>query len=210
MVIARSIEEIRARLKPIDVIETEDFFWVLKDKEKGYFRVFKPRRVEETRYLLSEGGFPERYIRLLGSIKRTKAIEAVRNAKRGAHLWGPAGVGKTTACVFKIAKWLQRYRIHSPLYISAFDLDCDRVQKLKDSSDCFLIDDLNPAVLRDLPKSVLIEVIYHAHAKEKRLLITSNESRLSLPEPVKSRILEICDVRRRIEGHDMRIKEVKG
>ena len=209
MVIARSLEEIKERLKPIDVIETEDFYWVLKDKEKGYFKVFKPRPREETQHLLREGGFPERYIRLLGSIKRTKAIEVIKRAKRGAHLWGPAGVGKTTACVYKIAKWLQHYRVHTPLYISAFDLDYERVQKLKESADCFLIDDLNPAVLRDLPKSVLIDVIYHAHAKEKRLLITSNEGRLQLPEPVKSRILEMCDVVRKIEGHDMRIKEVK-
>ena len=99
---------------------------------------------------------------------------------------------------------MQNHKVHSPLYIG-FDFNYEKINKLKEEADCFLIDDFNTKILSPARLNLSIEIVYHAHAREKRLFITTNEKELSVPEPVLSRILEMCKVVK-IEGGDLRVK----
>ena len=201
MMVARSREELEKRYG--HVIEEEDFYWV--KTQKGYAKFLKPRTLEQVKEILRLTGFPERYISLLENLRRTRAIELALKTRKGLLLRGPAGTGKTTACVFRIAKGLQNYEVNTPLYVSAFDFEPEKVNTLKHHSDCLLIDDLNTRVLHPTRLNILLELIYHAHAKEKKLFITTNEKELKLPEPVLSRISEMCRIFK-VDGKDMRLE----
>ena len=94
--VVRSVEEVKKKFKPISVIETEDSFWVLKDKDKGYFRVLKPRPLKQVQDILSEGLFPSRYVKLLENLTETKALSVARKIKKDLLLWGAAGTRMST------------------------------------------------------------------------------------------------------------------
>ena len=123
-------------------------------------------------------------------------------------LFGPAGVGKTTASVWRIAKMVQNLKVSNPQYLSAVDFEPERIKEIKETADCVLIDDLNPRVIPEWKLQLVVELIYHAHNKDWKLFLTSNDG-LKLPQPILFRLVEICGEPIRLQGEDMRLQVLK-
>lgn len=217
MLMAKTIEEAIKKVKGMSLYaETENYYWI--EGEKGLVKVLKPLSENTAKTTLKLGCFPERYIEQIfqkDKIK-TKALEEALQTKKGLLLSGKAGIGKTFACIYKIAELLREYKISAPLYITLQDFDVKKEQEEKrlKEYDCILIDDLNPN-LNNWEKKFAIETIYHAYNNNKKLFITTNASIKELfsfigEEPVVSRLIEICDLKEIKETKDLRLsKEVK-
>ncbi len=215
MLIAKNAEE-AIRLVNGESLYLEDntFYWILT-KTKQLVRVLKPRNKEEIQQILLKGNFPERHVTEIFSknLKKTEALKFAlsQNDNKGLLLSGRAGVGKTFASIYKIAKLLQEYRITSPLYISLQDFDVKTEQNYQrlNNHDCFLIDDLNTN-LNNWEKKFASQVIYHASKKPKYLFVTTNASIKDLftfleEEPLISRLLEMCELKELKETKDYRL-----
>lgn len=195
-------------------LEDDTFFWILT-KENRLTKVLKPRSSEKIKKILLDGEFPEKHIKEIFSqnLKKTEALSfALSQNEKGLLLSGKAGIGKTFAAIYKIAKLLQEYKITSPLYISLQDFDVKTEQQLQrlHNHDCFLIDDLNTN-LNSWEKKFASKVIYHASKKPKFLFITTNASIKDLfafleEEPLISRLLGMCEVKELRETKDLRLQ----
>ena len=213
MFMAKSKEEAIKKANGIRLyIETETQYWI--ETEKGIVKILKPLPKEYIINKLKNGEFPEKYIKEIFKPQKTKALEKTLKVKeKGLILSGRAGIGKTFACIFKIAKQVRYYKIAAPLYISLQDFEVHKEyfteRRLKEY-DCILLDDLNPN-LNKLEKRFAETVIYHAYNNQKRLYITTNASIDELfkylnEEPVISRLLEICETKEIEEAEDLRIR----
>ena len=212
MVMAKTVEEAINKTKGKNLYaETENYYWI--ETEKGLVKVLKPLSEETVKTKLRLGEFPEKYIQQIFSENKikTKALEEAVQTKKGLLLSGKAGIGKTFACIYKIAKLLREYKISAPLYITLQDFDIKKEQEEKrlKEYDCILIDDLNPN-LNNWEKKFATEVIYHAYNNNKKLFITTNASIKDLfsfiaEEPVISRLLEMCELKEIKETKDLRL-----
>ena len=208
MRVATSPEMVRKIFPDVEVIlDQGSYFAVWRKNRRGVTIIPKPRPLEEVLQILEKGGFPNRFLKLLPHLKRTKAIEAILK-KDSAMLFGPAGVGKTTASVWRIAKMVQTLKVSNPQYLSAVDFEPERVKEIKETADCVLIDDLNPRVIPEWKLQLVVELIYHAHNKDWKLFLTSNDG-LKLPQPILSRLVEICGEPIRLQGEDLRLRSIK-
>ncbi|NPA53199.1 MAG: ATP-binding protein [Aquificae bacterium] len=200
MLVAKTKEEALKIVKGESVIETDRLFWV--KTKNGIIRVFKPISKELIIRKLQNGNFPERYLEdvFSKSIKKTQAIlVALKSKKEGLLLSGKAGVGKTFACIYKVAKLIQEYKINAPLYISLQDFNiAEERERLKDF-DTFLLDDFNPN-LNEYEKKFAINVIYYAYHRKKKIFITTNADIKTFfeflnEEPILSRLRELTDIK---------------
>jgi DNA replication protein DnaC len=185
--------------------QDEGVFWVWTKSGKT-LKVFKPRRGKVVKDILLKGHFPERYVNLLKGIKETPAINAVKGLS-SAFLFGPPGTGKTTAAVWRIAHLVRGLKLSSPYYVSAVDFEPDYVKEVKLNADSVLIDDLNPKVIPEWKLQLLIELVYHAYNKAWKVFITSNDTALNLPQPILSRIADLCGKPLKIAGKDLRLEK---
>ncbi|ADU96002.1 hypothetical protein Theam_0028 [Thermovibrio ammonificans HB-1] len=207
-----TLEALKKQYPECSIIEQDNLYFVLT--EGRALKFLKPRRKEQIKEILLEGNFPKRYIdRVLGSEKKkTEALQVALSAPKGLFLIGSAGVGKTYACVYKIAYLLKNLKVNRPLYLPLQNIkDVFETKKALWDYDSFLLDDLNPN-LGEWERKLVIEVIYHAYNEEKLLFITSNASFKAIAhflkeEPVVSRLLEICDVKT-VKGEDLRLATV--
>ena len=210
----KSVEEIKKVYgENIEVVEGESV-WIVKDGPglKGsVFFLPKPLRKEKIAEIMITSGFPEKYIRIaLNGVKETEALRKIREvSKRGVILDGKPGVGKSTACTWKIAKLLQHREISNSLYISCVAFPDLRVlYNTYKEYDCFMIDDLI-ATLPQARLDVIIELIYYAELEEKPLFITSNsftEVIKSFPEAILSRLRSYCEFIKIRENKDLRLQ----
>jgi DNA replication protein DnaC len=210
MVMAKSVEEAIKKVNGKHLyFEDDTHYWIAK--EAGVEKVLKPLPLEQIKEKLLQGSFPEKYINavLQKEKRKTKALEEALKSQKGLILSGNAGIGKTFACTYKIAKLLQEYKINAPAYISLQNFDINEIRKTHKEFDCYLIDDFNPN-LNEWERKFATEIIYHAYNTEKLLFITTNASfkdlaRFIAEEPVISRLLEMCEVKQ-IKDKDLRIK----
>ncbi|WP_245844852.1 ATP-binding protein [Persephonella hydrogeniphila] len=197
-------------------LETETQYWV-EAEENGQSvvkKVLKPLPKRLIIEKLKNGEFPESYIEEIFKPEKTKALEeSLKVEEKGLLLSGKAGIGKTFALIYKIAKDLRYHKVSAPLYITLQDFDVQKEyyteNRLK-HYDCFLLDDVNPN-LNKLEKRFAERVIYHASRKNKKLYITTNASLRDFfnfleDEPLVSRILQMCEVKEINETTDLRIK----
>jgi len=210
MLMAKTKEEAIKKAKGTDIYyEDETCYWIIT--EKGIKKVLKPLPLKYIKEKLLQGNFPEKYVNTVfqKEKRKTKALEESLKSKKGLILSGNAGIGKTFACVYKIAKLLQKYKINTPVYISLQNFDINENRKTYKNFDCYLIDDLN-LNLNEWEKKFATEIIYHAYNTDKLLFITTNASFKDLAnfiaeEPVISRLLEMCEIKQ-IKDEDLRVK----
>ncbi len=208
MLVAPSLDIVKRLFPDAEkILEQEDAFLVWRKNRIGVTQVLKPRKGKAIVKILRAGNFPERYINLLREVKETDAIRTVRKIS-SAFLYGPPGTGKTTAAVWRIAHLVRGLRLSSPYYVSAIDFDPDYVKEVKLNADGILIDDLNPKVIPEWKLQLLVELIYHAYNKAWKVFITSNDSVLNLPQPILSRLIELCGKPVKITGKDLRIEKL--
>lgn len=199
-------------------LEQDDFYWV--ETEKGIAKVLKPLSKERVKQILLDGEFPESYLLEIFNAKKTKALEQVLKAEdtQGLIVSGQAGIGKTFAVIFKIAKLVKNHKIKSPLYLTLQDFNVKRElfeEKRLSNYDAILLDDVNPN-LNQLEKKFVLSVIFHLYNNrhKKRLYITTNASIKDLflfiaEEPVVSRLKEICTILQINESKDLRLLKSK-
>ena len=209
MLIAKSAEEAIKKVNGKHLyLEDETCYWVAK--QEGIVKVLKPLPQGQVKEKLLNGNFPEKYIKAIfqKEKRKTKALEETLKSEKGLILSGNAGIGKTFACIYKIAKLLQEYKINSPLYIPLQNFDINEIRKIYEQADCYLIDDFNPN-LNEWERKFATEIIYHAYNTDKLLFITTNASFEDLAnfiseEPVVSRLLEMCKTKH-IKDKDYRL-----
>jgi len=208
MLVAKSLSELERRFPDSMIYEQQSCYFVFT--KTGVIRFLKPRSKEEIVKRLKEGRFPRKYITAIMKEKeRTEALKAVLSVKKGVFLSGKAGVGKTFACILKIAFLLRNYKVNLPLYVPLQNLgDVFEYKKLIWLYDSFLLDDLNPN-LGEWERKLVVETIYHAYNEDKLLFITSNANfrviaHFLKEEPLISRLLEMCEVKT-VTGEDLRL-----
>ena len=210
MLIAKSAEEAIKKVNGKHLyFEDETYYWVAK--QEGIEKVLKPLPQGQIKEKLFNGNFPEKYIKVIfqKEKRKTKALEETLKSQKPVVLSGNAGIGKTFACIYKIAKLLQEYKINSPLYVSLQNFDINEIRKIYEQADCYLVDDFNPN-LNEWERKFATEIIYHAYNTDKLLFVTTNASFKDLAnfiseEPVISRLLEMCEIKQ-IKDKDLRIK----
>ncbi len=210
MLMAKSVEEAIKKVNGKRLyFEDDAYYWIAKSE--GIIKVLKPLPPQQIKEKLLQGSFPEKYVNavLQKEKRKTKALEETLKSKRGLILSGNAGIGKTFACIYKIAKLLQEYKVNAPVYISLQNFDINEIRKIYKEFDCYLIDDFNPN-LNEWERRFATEIIYHAYNTDKLLFITTNASFKDLAnfiaeEPVISRLLEMCEIKQ-IKDKDLRIK----
>lgn len=198
-------EEVAKTLKIIGEEETEQFY-ILHLENGNMIRVKKPRSCIEIDVILTLGKFPEKIIKSLALAKPSKCLAIVEKTMRGVILCGPAGIGKTFACIWKIADLVKYYHISNPLYISLQEISSDEYKSYK-KYDAFLLDDVN-ANLQEWKIEFIRSIIYHAYNYCKTLFITSNLEKKALlnllvEEPIISRLLEMCEIHE-VQDRDLR------
>ena len=213
MIVARTLEELKKKLKVEyeKIIEDRDMFWV--KTKKGWISAFKPRTKTEIESVLREGRFPTKYIQQVLKGKRLKT-EALKKAMKSKKKWilqsGMAGVGKTYALTFKLSALVKYYRLSSPLYVPLQSFSISEYRDLYPQADSFLLDDLNTN-LNDYERDFVIELIYHAYNENKTLYVTTNSKidpdllAFLKEEPVISRLFEMCEFQVIRERKDLRI-----
>lgn len=173
-------------------------------------RYLKPRTKTQIKDILSSGHFPDRLIDIaLFKIKETESIKKIRESrKNGAVLEGRAGVGKSVACTWKIAKMVYWWKVQNPLYISSVLFDTKIFETFQEH-DAYLIDDLLPN-LKDIKVDLITQIIYYAESKNIPLYITTNsmESFTQFPEPLMSRLKSYCEYIKIKQTKDLRIESV--
>jgi len=217
MRIYKSIESIKKDFPNAHIIEDDSGFWVYPDGYQKYTisnvrRYLKPRTKEHIKDILLAGKFPEKLINdAIFNIKETEAVKKIKEVKKnGAVLEGMAGVGKSTACTWKIAKLLQYWKINNPLYISTVLFDTKAFETFQEY-DAYLIDDLLPN-LKDIKVDLITQIIYYAESKNIPLYITTNskESFSQFPEPLLSRLRSYCEYIKIESKKDLRLEKPKG
>ena len=219
MMVAKSLEDLKKRIKVEYecIIEDSELFWI-KTRD-GWITAFKPRNREEVESILKEGRFPAKYVKQVLSKERLKT-EALEKAMRSKKRWilqsGMAGVGKTYALTFKLSVLTRFYRISSPLYVPLQSFSVSEYRNLYPQADSYLLDDLNTN-LNDYEREFVIELIYHAYNENKILYMTTNSkvkpeekdepSVLTFlkEEPVISRLFEMCEFQVIREKKDLRV-----
>jgi len=211
MRVYKTLEDIRRDFPDAWIIEDDSGFWVYPDGYKGRKakRYLKPRTKEHIKDILINGKFPNKLIdNAVFNIKETEAVKKIKEVKKGAILEGMAGVGKSTACTWKIAKLLQYWKINNPLYISAVLFDTKAFETFQEH-DAYLIDDLIVNI-KEIKLDLVMQVIYYAESKNIPLFITTNSSLKELatafPEPMISRILSHCQYVKINTKEDLRRK----
>jgi len=215
MLFARNVYELEEKLRKLGIqhngiIEDETYFWVKKNGK--LMKVLKPMPKEEIEKTLKEGAFPSKYIKAIFSkrLKTEALIKTMKVKDKGVVLLGKAGVGKTFALIFKIAKMLKYYKLKRPLFIPLQSFEMQAYRTVFREYDSYLLDDLNPN-LSEWEKDFVREVIYHAYNEEKKVFITSNaeeegEFMETLKEdPVMSRILGMCEIIQIKQQKDLRV-----
>jgi len=206
VMIARTITEVRRIFPDANCIwEEENKFWV-ELPNKAVTIVLKPRKKEAIRDILIENLFPRKAVEVvLSEIKMTEAVKQIKN-KNSVVIEGPVGTGKTTACIWRIAKMLQRYEINNPLYIGLATIEDELVKNFQ-QYDAYLIDDLSP----NTPQLLRLaeRVIYHAEGVCKPLFLTLNNKKVLelFDEPILSRLVAHCEFLR-VDGEDLRVKSL--
>jgi len=199
----------------IEVRETENRFIISLVRER-YGRkeypivyVYKPLPTQVIKQVLHACGFPR--VDVLDKLQETEAVKKIKKIERcGAVLSGPAGVGKSTAVCWWIAKQLSYYRIKHARRFSAFTFDFQEVRECYEDIDTIMIDDMNPSSLHQHRLDFLIELIYRAYDDNKKLFITTNEQKekfvIRLPEAIVSRLVEMCEWIE-VKGVDLRTRK---
>jgi hypothetical protein len=214
MRIYKNIEQIKKDFPHSTILEDEAGFWVCEELQPGYIqkvdRYLKPRTKTQIKDILSSGHFPDRLIDIaLFKIKETESIKKIRESrKNGAVLEGRAGVGKSVACTWKIAKMVYWWKVQNPLYISSVLFDTKIFETFQEH-DAYLIDDLLPN-LKDIKVDLITQIIYYAESKNIPLYITTNsmESFTQFPEPLMSRLKSYCEYIKIKQTKDLRIESV--
>ncbi len=209
-----SLEEIRKEFpEAVDVFEDEHHIFVEIDKEGYRFvrTIKKPRTPFQITAILVSGQFPSKYIYEIYSAFENRCLSIVKKEKKGVVLCGPAGIGKTFACIWKVAELVKIHTLHSPVYIPIQEITPEDYKTFK-KHDSYLIDDVN-GNLPSWKVDFIRTVIYHAYNNEKMLLITSNLDKVSFlkflnEEPIVSRLLEICSIYE-IQDRDYRLKKAQ-
>jgi len=206
VVIARTITEVK-KIFPdaVSIWEEENKFWV-ELPNKAVTIVLKPRKKEAIRDILIENLFPRKAVEVvLNGVKNTEAINKIKD-KTSVILEGPAGVGKTVACVWRIAKMMQIYKINNPLYVSAVLYNKEVFERFREH-DAFLLDDINTE-LHETTLSMIQAIIYYAESQYCPIFITTNNRKVfhQFAEPILSR-LSHCDFIR-VDGEDLRVKSL--
>jgi hypothetical protein len=214
MRIYRTLESIKKDFPEAWIIEDDSGFWVYPDGHKGQNvkRYYKPRTKEHIKDILLAGKFPEKLVNdAIYNVKETEAVKKIKEVKRnGAILEGMAGVGKSTACTWKIAKLLQYWKRNNPLYISSVLFDTKAFETFHEY-DSYLIDDLLPN-LKDIKVDLITQIIYYAESKNIPVYITTNskESFQQFPEPLLSRLRAYCQYVKIDSKKDLRLEKIKG
>lgn len=216
MKIYKNLESIKKDYPNAHIIEDDSGFWVYPDGYQKYTisnvkRYLKPRTKEHIKDILISGKFPEKLIETaIFQVKETESIKKIKEIKRSVIMEGMAGVGKSTACTWKIAKLLYWWKINNPLYISTVLFDSKAFETFQEY-DAYLIDDLLPN-LKDIKVDLITQVIYYAESKNIPLYITTNskESFQQFPEPLLSRLRSYCEYIKIESKKDLRLEKTKG
>jgi hypothetical protein len=211
MKIYKNLESIKKDFPEAHIIEDDSGFWVYKDgyKSSGAFRMLKPRTKEHIKSILINGKFPEKLIETaIFQVKETESIRKIKEIKRSVIMEGMAGVGKSTAGTWKIAKLLQYWKRNNPLYISTVLFDTKAFETFHEH-DAILIDDLLPN-LKDIKVDLITQVIYYAESKNIPIFITTNskESFQQFPEPLLSRLRSYCEYVKIESKKDLRLGKI--
>jgi tRNA A37 threonylcarbamoyladenosine biosynthesis protein TsaE len=208
--VAESIEELKAKHPNAEILDEEAYYVVfIAENVVKLYR--KPKDFNKVKEILAYGYFPNNILRELVVIKETKAISFVRRYKntQGVFLEGPAGVGKTFACIYAIAELVRMYKVNNPLYISCITYRRSVWDRYPDA-DCYLIDDLN-ANIESIELKLVEKIIYTAWNEKKYLFITTNtplrKLQNILAEPIVSRIFSLCKYAR-IDDIDYRLEDL--
>jgi hypothetical protein len=212
MRIYKNLESVKRDFPNAVIVEDDSGFWVYKDgyKSSNAFRVLKPRTKEHIKSILLNGRFPEKLVNdAIYNIKETEAVKKIKEIKKSVIMEGMAGVGKSTACTWKIAKLLQYWKRNNPLYISTVLFDTKAFETFHEY-DAYLIDDLLPN-LKDIKVDLITQVIYYAESKNIPIFITTNskESFSQFPEPLLSRLRSYCEYVKVESKKDLRLEKVK-
>ena len=118
--VVESLEKLNELLggKNAVIAENDEFYFAFFD---NIVRVFKkPRSLQEIQGILLARFFPQVIVKKLHQVQENKAIQIAKDLlnKQGLFLEGPAGVGKTFACIFAISQLMKLYEVNNPLYIS--------------------------------------------------------------------------------------------
>jgi len=214
MKIYKNIEQIRKDFQGARIVEDDSGFWVYVEEQPGQLprvkRYLKPRTKEYIKSILLDGKFPDKLVNTaIFHVKETETIKKMREVKKlGAVLEGRAGVGKSVACTWKIAKLVYWWKVQNPLYISSVLFDTKIFETFQEH-DAYLIDDLLPN-LKDIKIDLITQIIYYAESKNIPLYITTNsiESFSQFPEPLISRLKSYCEYIKIKQTKDLRIESV--
>jgi hypothetical protein len=210
MRIYKNLESVKRDYPNAVIVEDDSGFWIYKDgyNSSGAFRMLKPRTKEHIKDILLAGKFPEKLIETaIFQVKETESIKKIKEIKRSIIMEGMAGVGKSTACTWKIAKLLYWWKRNNPLYISTVLFDTKAFETFHEY-DAYLIDDLLPN-LKDIKVDLITQIIYYAESKNIPLYITTNskESFQQFPEPLLSRLRSYCEYIKIDSKQDLRLKK---
>ena len=194
--ILEKFQKVANELEIIGEDEDDEFIY-LHFAKGNTIVVKKPRNQLQIEIILLTGRFPQKIIREIWHPKPTKCLKIAEKAIKPLILCGPAGIGKTYACIWKISELAKYNQINTPLYVPFQEILTDEIKSYK-NHDCFLLDDVN-GNLSPWKVELIRSIIYHAYNHNKRLFITSNLEqkeflKLLNEEPIVSRLLEICEI----------------
>ena len=203
----QKFEKVSKELEIIGESEDEDFLY-LYFANGNTISIRKPRSQLKVEIILMNGKFPPRIYRQVWHPKQTKCLAVAQRAQKGLCLCGPAGIGKTFACIWHIVQKTIYHNVNAPLYIALQEITPEDVKTYK-NYDCYLLDDVN-ANLATWKFDFIRSVIYHAYNNAKKLYITSNLEKKELmhvlaEEPIISRVFELCEIHEVIDK-DLRQK----
>lgn len=227
--VARTKEEVRKIFPDADDIieryeDTPDWntqpeithYYVYKNNEIIAL-VRTPKREKDIKSILLEGNFPISFVEEIFTPEKNEVLTKILQAPedKGLVASGKAGIGKTFAVIFKIAKLVKYFKINRPLYITLQDVNAFEVlYKERDlfKYDAIFIDDVNKN-LNKLEKKLVETVVFHVYnnKNKKKLYITTNQTIDDMfdfinEEPIKSRVLEICTLLQLKESKDLRLQ----
>jgi|GEM_PF-715110 len=197
--ILEKFEKLSQELKELQIVgQSEDDDYIYLHLANGNTIItLKPRDKSQIEIALMYGKFPTKLIRQIWYPKPTFCINLAKKAIKPLCLCGPAGIGKTYACIWKIAELLKFRQINHPLYVPLQEIMNDEPKIFK-KHDCYLLDDVN-ANLPPWKIEIIRSIIYHAYNNNKPCFITSNLDKKELfkllhEEPIISRVLEMCEI----------------